>query len=294
MESRTAYRKMLSAQGITIQPAVYDPLSARLAQAAGCRAVGLGGYAMGAHLVSGEPLLSLDVCARITRDVTFAVDLPVMIDAGAGWGEPLHVAHTTRVLERAGAASMHLEDQAYPKRAHYHRGIEHVVSIPEMVDKIKAAVRAREDPDFVICARTDAMRTHGYAEGIRRAAAYMEAGADAVMLFPNNDDETQQTPRDLPGVPLAYVNSTGNKFGRGVYPAKSLEEWGWRILSDAISSVNVVSDALRRLYVNLATTGETGLDPENIVIVREQLERDMGLDAKYELEAATVERIATA
>jgi methylisocitrate lyase len=270
---------------------VYDPLGARIAEDVGFKCIGLGGYAMGAHLAISEPLCSLDEIARITRSVSLVCKIPVMTDAGAGYGEPLHVMHTVRVLEAAGAGALHIEDQVYPKRVHYHKAVEHVISIEDMVMKIRAAVNARRDPDFVICARTDSMRTHGYEEGIRRARLYMAAGADMIQLFPNDERETRAAPQDLPGVPLIYVNSTGNKFGRGVFPAQQLGDWGWKFVSDAISTVNVTAHAVRDFMMTLKTTGSSGLKHEEAVNWRSEVERTIGLNELYRIEEETVEQI---
>lgn len=283
------YRALLAEPGIIVQPSLPDPLSARIAEDAGFRALSLGGYAMGAHRATTEPLLSLEDVAQMMRNIRAVTQLPVMVDAGAGWGEPMHVMHAVRVLERAGAAALHIEDQSYPKRAHYHKGVEHVIPLADMLQKVRAAVLARSDPDFVICARTDAMRTDGYAEGIRRAEAFMAAGADLVMMFPNNDAEAQAAPRDLPGVPLVYVNSTGNDQGRGVYPAAVLEEWGWKVAYDSISVTNVVFAAVEEFMTRLQETGETGFDVERVRATRKAVERTIGLEELYELEARTVE-----
>ena len=283
------YRALLSEPGIIVQPSLPDPLTARIAEDAGFRALSLGGYAMGAHRATTEPLLSLEDVAQMVRNIRAVTSIPLMVDAGAGWGEPMHVMHTVRVLERAGAAALHIEDQGYPKRAHYHKGVEHVIPLPDMLQKVRAAVAARTDPDFVICARTDAMRTDGYAEGIRRAEAFMAAGADLVMMFPNNDAETEAAPKDLPGVPLVYVNSTGNDQGRGVYPAAVLEGWGWKVAYDSISVTNVVFGAVQEFMAHLRATGETGFDTDRVRAVRKAVERTIGLEELYELEASTVE-----
>src|SRR5262245_41051357 len=96
--------------------------------------VHIGGYQLGTHYVTSEPLLALSQLATTTRYVTAAVRIPVIVDAGAGCGEPLHVMRTVREIERAGAAGLHIEDQIYPKRVHYHKGVEHVVPREEMVD----------------------------------------------------------------------------------------------------------------------------------------------------------------
>jgi methylisocitrate lyase len=290
--ARVRYKELLAGSGIVQQPAVYDPLGARIAEDVGFEALDLGGYAMGAHRASTEPLLSLDMVAHITRSITQVSGLPLMVDAGAGWGEPFHVMHAVEVLEQAGAASIHLEDQQYPKRAHYHKGIEHVITQDEMVQKVKAAVAARRDPNFVVCARTDAMRTHGYDEGIRRAAAYVEAGAESIMLFPNNEEETRRAPRDLEGVPLVYVNSTGNRFGRGVYPVDQLEEWGWRFVNDAITLINVTGRAMREFLTRWKETGDAGVEADEIRRVRKEIEDTIGLERYYQIESETVETTA--
>ncbi|MCV3243124.1 isocitrate lyase/PEP mutase family protein [Mesorhizobium sp. ZC-5] len=289
METRKKFRRMLSEPGIEIQPAVYDPLSAKLAEKCGFNLLALGGYAMGAHTAITEPLMSLEEVAQITRQVSLVSNLPLMVDAGAGWGDPLHVMHTTKVLERAGAASIHIEDQFYPKRARYHQGVEEVIPVEEMLLKIKAALSARDDPDFAIVVRTDSMRTHGYDEGIRRIREYVKAGADVIKLFPNNEAETIRAPKEVPPIPLVYVNSTGNKFGRGVFTATQLEGWGYKILYDAISTVNVAAQALIRYYTHLRKTGEHGLDDEEIGKVRLQVEQAIGLEEMYRIEEQTLD-----
>jgi 2-methylisocitrate lyase-like PEP mutase family enzyme len=255
----------------------------------GFEAIALGGFAMGAHLATSEPLMSLGDVATLVGQVTLATDLPLMVDAGAGWGEPMHVMHAVRTLERAGAASLHIEDQIFPKRAHYHKGVEHVISVEAMSAKVRAAVQARSDPDFVLVARTDAMRTDGYEEGVRRARAYVAAGADMIMLFPNDEMETRSAPQDLPGVPLIYVNSEGNRSGRGIYSASDLEAWGWRLVYDAITVINVSARAVRDALTRLKRDGRTGLEQPEMIEVRQFVEDVIGLDDLYRVEAATVE-----
>jgi methylisocitrate lyase len=288
-EARRTFRRLLARDGLIVQPAVFDGLTARIAEQLGFEALALGGYAMGAHLATSEPLLSLEDVATCVRYVTLASKLPVMVDAGAGWGDPLHVRQTVRVLEHAGAASIHIEDQLFPKRAHYHKGIEHVIPLEELVAKIRAAVAARTDPDFVIVARTDTLRTDDYDEAIRRSRACVEAGAEMVMLFPNNEDETRAAPRDLPGVPVIYVNSEGNRLGRAVFSTEELESWGWKLVYDAITVVNVCARATREVFTRLRETGRTGLDSAEMIDVRKWVEDALGLDEAYALEEATVE-----
>lgn len=291
---RKAFRDLLARPGLILQPVVADPMSALIAQDLGFEALGLGGYAMGAHLGTSEPLLSLEDVAMVTRYITRMCPLPLMVDAGAGYGEPLHAMHSVRTLEHSGASSVHIEDQIYPKRVHYHRGVEHVVDVDEWLIKIEAAAKAKNDPDFVICARTDGMRTDGYEEGIRRAKAVMKVGADAVMMFPNDEAETRNAPRDLPGVPLVYVNSIGNRLKRGVFSARDLEDWGWKVASDAISTTLVTAGALHEHLSTLKRTGEIQLDQGAMIERRKFVEDTIRLDEYYEVELSTVEDRASA
>jgi hypothetical protein len=118
----------------------------------------------------------------------------------------------------------------------------------------------------------------------------MAAGADLVMMFPNTDAEVEAAPRDLPGVPLVYVNSTGNDQGRGVYPAAVLEGWGWKVAYDSISVTNVVFAAVAEFMARLHETGEPGFDIDRVRATRKAVEATIGLNELYELEARTVER----
>jgi methylisocitrate lyase len=276
--------------GITVIPGIASALTARIAEDVGFECIGLGGYALGAELGIPEPLLSLEDVAGAVRRIADVTNIPLLVDAGAGWGEPLHVTRTVRVLERAGAGAIHIEDQWFPKRAHYHRGVEHIIPADEMAMKIEAAVEARASDAFAIVARTDAMATDSFEEGIRRADAYFRAGADCVMCFPNNAREAERAPRELHGVPLIYVNSDGNRSGRAVLPSRRLEEWGWRFVFDAITTTNVVSEAVHDVLVRLARTGETERDQEKARKTRASVEDRLGLEACYAIESSTVER----
>jgi methylisocitrate lyase len=250
----------------------------------------LGGYALGAATAISEPLMTMTEVVDAARRITACVDVPLIVDAATGFGEPLHVMRAVREFERAGVAAIHIEDQIFPKRAHYHRDYrEHTVSAEEMVDKVRFACQARQDPDFAIIARTDTMRTEGYEEGIRRARLYAEAGADLVMLFPNTADEAARAPGECP-VPLVYVNSSGNRVGRPVYPVQELERLGYKINYDAISVTIASFQATSALLRRLKETGLTGLDPAEAIAARKGIEDVIGLEAHYAVEEQTVER----
>lgn len=284
----TVFREMLASPGIIHAPIAYDPITAKIAQRVGFRCLDLGGYALGASSCVPEPLISLEELLIATRRITAAVDIPLMVDGGAGFGDPTYVIRTVTELERAGAASVHIEDQVYPKRVHYHKGIEHVVSAEEMCEKIRYAAKARRDPDFVIAARTDAMRTHDYSEGIRRANLYAEAGADMVMIFPNTKEEALRAPREVKA-PLIYVNSEGNRLARPILSIQELQGAGYKMVNDAISAISVVYAAVFELFSRMKQTGRADLDPAATIKIRKDIEDTMGLDEYYRIEAETVE-----
>jgi len=284
----TAFSELLKAPGIIHAPVAYDPLTARIAERAGFQALDLGGYALGASSCIPEPLLTLDEVTTATRRIASAVNIPIMVDGGAGYGDPTFVMRAVREIERAGAAAIHIEDQVYPKRIHYHKGIEHVIPAEDMCHKIRYAAAARRDPNFVIAARTDAMRTDGFAEGVRRSNLYVEAGADMVMIFPNSREEARLAPREI-NAPLIYVNSEGNRLGRPILSLQELEDMGYKMVNDAISAINVMFRSVQDLFVRLKKTGSTGLDQEEFRKIRKDIEDTMGLEDHYRIEEETVE-----
>lgn len=287
----TVFRQMVQGPGIIHLPMAYDPLTARIAEKVGFRALYLGAYALGASCCVPEPLLSLDEVLIATRHIAAAVNIPLMADAGTGYGDPIHVFRTVQEFERAGAASIHIEDQVYPKRVHYHKGVEHVIPAEHMLTKIRFAVRARSDPDFVIVARTDAMRTDGFAEGVRRANSYAEAGADMIMIFPNTVQEAELAPKQI-HCPVTFVNSEGNRLSRPIFPIQALEKMGYKMAIDSISTINVAYKSIKELFVRLKETGSTGMDQAVFKPIRKEIENTLGLDEYYRIEEETVEKPA--
>lgn len=193
---------------------------ALMAQHVGYRALYLSGAGV-ANSSYGMPdvgLTTLDNVLEDVRRITAAVDLPLLVDIDTGWGNRLMIQRTIRLMIRAGAAAVHMEDQAVNKRCG-HLPNKQLVSKKEMVDRIKAAVDARTDPHFVIMARTDALAVEGLPAAIERAVAYAEAGAD--MLFPEAMQELShyQAFREATYLPV-LANLT--EFGKT--PLFSLEE----------------------------------------------------------------------
>jgi 2-methylisocitrate lyase-like PEP mutase family enzyme len=189
MINHTAALRRLLADGPFIHlPVAYDALGGRLIESTGFKSAYVGGFVTGGSRCTSEPLLTLDEQVRVAGDVAKAVKIPVLADAGAGFGEPLHTMRTVREFINAGVAGIHIEDQLFPKRAHYHKYVAHVVPRKEFVDKIRLACRQREqsDKDFVIIARSDSCRFEGLEEAIARVNAAADNGADMGMIFPRD------------------------------------------------------------------------------------------------------------
>jgi methylisocitrate lyase len=285
----TRLRALMAEPGLIRGINIYDPITAKIAQSLGFKAVALGGFQLGAHLCVTEPTLTMTETFASAQAITRVLGIPLKVDCGAGFGEPVHVTRTVREAERAGIACIHIEDQWFPKRAHYHRGIEHVIPIGQMVDKIKAAVDARQDPDFVLVGRTDAMRTDGVAEGIRRGNLYAEAGCDMIEVFPNSYEEAALVPKEV-AAPCLYVNSAGNRMGRPVIPWDELEDMGYKWAIDSTTTLIAATQGVRAAMEAYLKKGAPPDDIAAAVETREWIETIIGLPEYYAIEARTVER----
>jgi len=183
MSTRKQLKQLVEARNGLIVPGAFNALSAKVIADLGFKAI----YVTGAGVTNmwfGMPdqgFMGLHEIAEHTARIRDAVDVPLIVDADTGFGNALNVVHTVRTLERAGADCIQLEDQIAPKRCGHFSGKE-VISTEEAVSKIKAAVDARRDPDFLIMARTDAAATHGFEAAVERAQKFAEAGADILFV----------------------------------------------------------------------------------------------------------------
>jgi methylisocitrate lyase len=233
----------------------------------------------------------MDEQVRTAGDIAKAVNVPVVADAGAGFGEPLHAMRTIREFIHAGIAGIHIEDQLYPKRAHYHKYVAHVIPREEFAAKIRYACRQRDetDRDFVIIARSDSCRFEGLEEAVARINLAAEAGADMGMIFPRTPEELQQATK-LAKIPLVYVRSLGNRDNRPTPSSAQLAEIGYKACIDALLSLLVGFHHVKRALTELKDKGEYGgLSQEDCIAARHEIETLIGLDRFYEIEEETVE-----
>ena len=297
MSSKTHRLRALLASGeFLYMRSATTPIEGRLAETMGAKLVYTGGYATGASLAISEPLLTMNEQVRVAGEVARAVDIPLIADAGAGFGEPLHTMRTVREFAAAGVAGIHIEDQLFPKRAHYHKYVAHAVPLPEFVDKIRWACRQRDqtDRDFVIIARSDTCRELGLDEAIGRVNAAGEVGADLGLLFPRNDSEAATAPR-LAKLPLVWVQSRGNRDGRPIYSLTKLQEMGYRACIDAQLLLGVAVHFMKEALAEMLRTGQyTGIGDNQFTTLRKEIEDIIGLDEYYNVEAETVEKAGEA
>ena len=286
-----ALRRLLAEEAFIHTPVAYDALGGRLIEQTGFKAVYVGGFVTGGSRCTSEPLLTLEEQVRVAGDVARAVTIPTLADAGAGFGEPLHTMRAVREFIHAGVAGVHIEDQLFPKRAHYHKYVAHVIPRKEFADKIRLACRQRDqtDKDFVIIARSDSCRFEGLDEAIGRVNLAAEHGADMGMIFPRDLGELQQAPK-LSKIPLVYVVSRGNRDNRPVATAAQLADMGYKVALDALLFLLVSFHFNKRALEELRSTGDfTGLSAAECVTARHDIETLLGLDAFYAIEEETVE-----
>jgi methylisocitrate lyase len=227
---------------------------ARLAERQGFQAVYLSGAALSA--CAGVPdvgLLTLTEFVDAARGLVNATSLPVVCDADTGFGEALNVERTIRLFEAAGVAGLHLEDQELPKRCGHLSG-KKLVEPEAMAAKLRAAVAGRNDPDFVVIARTDARGALGYADAVKRAHLYVKAGADAI--FPEaleNAEEFAAFARELAPTPLV-ANMT--EFGRGpILDFAELASLGYRLVLYPVTGLRAALRAVESVLAAIQTKG---------------------------------------
>jgi len=287
----TRLRTLLRSRIFLHMPSVYDAIGGRLVESLGYEAAYIGGYVTGGSTAITEPLLTMTEQVRLAADIAQSINIPLVADAGAGWGEPVHTMRTVREFIRFGIAGIHIEDQLFPKRAHYHKYVVHGVPVEEFVEKIEYSVKERDrsDPDFVVIARTDTCRALGLEEASMRINRAADAGADLGLLFPRNPAEAERAPRAC-RLPLVYVQSRGNRDGRPIFSRHELQQMGYAGCIEAQVVLCTAFHFLKKALAELRRTGNyTGVSEAEFVKARQDVEDIIGLDEYYEIEEKTVE-----
>lgn len=256
MKQTSRLRALIARPGLVVAPGAADALTARLIQQAGFEVM----YITGAGIANsqfGLPDLGLigmtEVVQQVER-VAQAIEIPAIADADTGYGNPLNVLRTVREFERAGVAGIQIEDQVSPKRCGHFSGKE-VIPAEEMVQKLRAAVTAREDPDLVIVARTDALATHGITEALARARLYAANGADLIFIeAPTDREQIAHLPVEVPA-PLLFNMTEGARTPS--FTNEELEQFGYKIVIYPNTLLRVAIRAVQQALTVLKTDGSS-------------------------------------
>ena len=256
MRTTTRLRELLAAPGIVAAPGAYDCLSAAIIERAGFPAVYMTGAGTSISRV-GYPDIGLTTMSEMAANaaaIANTVSVPVIADADTGYGDVLQVRRTIREYERAGVAGVHIEDQESPKRCG-HLDDKRVVAQEEMVRKLHAALDAREDDDFTIIARCDALAVTGWDDALRRCEAYVEAGADVLFLEAVQTREQAAYVTSHFDVPVLYnFVETGKS---PLLPVAELEKLGFKLVIFPISAMLAAMKTMSDLMRELRDTGTT-------------------------------------
>ena len=248
-------RALLESGKTIVAPGAFDPLAARLVEEAGFPAVYMTGFGTSAALI-GRPdvgLLTMTEMAGNAGRIAACVDIPVIADADTGYGNPLNVIRTVGAYEAAGVAGIHIEDQVAPKKCGHMEG-KQVIPTQEMAEKVRAAVEARAQPEFVIIARTDARAVEGLEAAIERGRLYRAAGADVLFIEAVvSEAEAEEVARAFPGVPLLFNWAEGGKTPP--IGLDRLTELGYRIVIFPIGTLLAATAAMRRILREIAQAG---------------------------------------
>jgi 2-methylisocitrate lyase-like PEP mutase family enzyme len=208
---RRTLRDRLDTGDLVVAPGATSPLTARIIERLGFPAIYLGGNAIGLDLAIGQPLVTLTETLDAVSKVRSRVDVPIIVDVGAGFGAPSNMRRTVRECERLGADALQIDDQPYPKSVNYHRGRSSIAPLRVACDRLRTATAARTRPGTLIIARTDALRVTGSADAVlERCAAYAAAGADVLMILDLTPAGLTDLTAKLPSLPIAWIGGVSD------------------------------------------------------------------------------------
>ena len=268
---RQALRALIERRHGLVVPGAFDALSARLVEQAGFPAVYMTGFGVSASRL-GLPDLGFAGLAEMVdqaRNLAAAVSIPLIADADTGYGSTLQVRRTVQQYEAAGVAALHIEDQVAPKRCGHLAG-KQVVPVEEFSARIRAAVAARTDPDFLVIARTDAIAVSGFDDAVDRAEAAARAGADVLFVeAPMSEAEIEALPRRLDR-PLLFNYAPSGRSP--LLPFSRLRALGYGIVILPVDLLFAATRAMQRRLAELRDGDAMSLDPERVVSFQEFLD----------------------
>ena len=257
--SGAAFRQLLARPEILVIPGAFDGFTAKLIEQAGFNAVYMTGYGVSATL--GKPDVGLTTLTEMVERaavIAHAVNIPLLADADTGYGGIINLIRTIREYERAGVAACHIEDQVFPKKCGSMKGKE-VIPAEEMVAKIRAAVDARQDKDFVIVSRTDSTAGYGLEEAMRRSQMYAAAGADAIMVMAPGPPEEMARFNKAVKIPTIMIMGESERWIRNwrMVPNHELQALGFKVVIYPTSLLFGGGGMMRRVLEELKEKGTT-------------------------------------
>ncbi len=285
-KKRLLKEKMDQRNEIIVIPGVFDALSAKVAENVGFQAIFQTGYGSAASLLGMPDFGFLNAGENIenARRIIRSVDLPVIVDVDTGYGNPLTVWKIVNDLIAYGAAGIFLEDQVWPKRCGHMRGKE-VIRVDEYIQKLRAAVTASENKNFIIVARTDARAPLGIDEAIKRGKMYRKEGADVVFVeAPQSEEELREIPKKINAPLLA------NMIENGVTPtfsADELKSMGYSMVVFPLSGLYAATYAMKKIFSHLKSNGTTKGCTDTMLDFNEfnelvELPKFMQMEKKYQ------------
>jgi 2-methylisocitrate lyase-like PEP mutase family enzyme len=249
-------RELIAGNQLVVAPVVLNPIMARLAEAAGFKAVYLSGGSLGWYKGVTEANITMPELAQVAVDMRTVCKLPIVLDAGGGFGDPVHLHRTIALTEAAGFAAIEIEDQLLPRRFEHHAGIDHLVPTEFMVKKLAEALAARSDPDLVIIARTNARRVGGLDDALRRAEAFHKAGADMLFVYTRSAEELRTVAERLPPPLMTFAPPDG--FAEFALSPREMAALGYRLAASSGTAFAAMHKAVKQSYECLA---QGTLDP---------------------------------
>ncbi|WP_086820461.1 oxaloacetate decarboxylase [Allokutzneria sp. NRRL B-24872] len=255
MRTTTRLRRMIEGEGVHLAPGAFDGLTTRLVEQAGFDLVyGSGGAIARSCGVPDIGLLSFTEVVDRLAQMAEVTSLPIIADADTGFGNEVNAARTITTYERIGMAGLHIEDQSFPKRCG-HLDDKSLVPTEEMVLKLRAMLRARTDPDFVVIARTDAIAVEGLPAALERARAYLDAGADVIFVeAPETVEQIEIVAKAIPEPKLINMFAGGKT---PVVPAERLRELGYRLVIIPSDLQRAAIAACRRTLAAILEDGDS-------------------------------------
>jgi len=284
MRVTTRLRTLLAGPDLVIAPGAYDGLSARLIMQAGFTAVYMTGFGTAASVLGQPDVGLLTMSEMVSRAAALAAvtgDVPLIADADTGYGNPINVRRTVREYERAGVAALHIEDQVWPKKCGHMEG-KQVIPLDEMAQKVRAAVEARQDPDLVIIARTDANAVYGLEDALRRGKAYQEAGADVIFIeAPRSVEELRAIKQALPDIPLLF--NWADTAKTPPLPLNQIRGLGYKLVIFPVSLLFAATHAMLQL-LEVFKQGQIPTEYADHMVTFAQFTQQIGLPEIQALE----------